>query len=58
MFLGICEKSVLSVKAAKHFDVSAQHIFTEGTQFIQWGSESERKANSWIGPQDKKAFLV
>ena len=44
--------------SAKHFQDSADHIFTEGTQFCQWGSGSERNANSWVGPKDKKACYI
>ena len=43
---------------AEGFEDYAYHIFTEGTQFDQWGSGSERKANSWIGPQFKKACYI
>ena len=46
------------MKAANYFNDSAHHIFTEGTQFDKWGSGSERKANSWVGPQNKKARCV
>ena len=54
LFPGSCEKVVLEKKASRGFGEYTYHIFTEGTQFVQW--DSPKKANSWIGPEDKKAF--
>ena len=50
---GTCEKVVLEKKAPQAFEDSTYHIFTEGTQFIQWNSP--KKTNSWIAPEDEKA---
>ena len=58
LFLGFCEKEVLYVKSASHFQDSANYIFTEGTQFSHWSSGSERKANSWVGQHDKTACHI
>ena len=53
LFPGTCEKVVLEKKAPEAFEDSTYHIFTEGTQFIQWNSP--KKTNSWIAPEDEKA---